>query len=167
MNIQEHFLSRTLSATINPEYAHLLRNLNFDGINSFVKDLLNRYLKKVPRMTFFSDIHDEHYTQNDTMNFLTHIVEIGSLKFIFENDLVNRMGGLRAANFSNEVLDYALATNLSKLGFLNRQETYFGSSISEIEQRVFNFLSEMNSQGTPLTKNIVDHYLKNFLFNKV
>lgn len=164
MYLKDHFNDNIIAA-INPNLRTLYSSINYKEIENFVNILITGYSKKISRMKFFSDVNDEHVTYNETLNFLTHILEVGALKVIEDNKILQKNIEWLVL-FSVEALDVALAKNLSNLGFLNGRTFYFGASRKVIEERVILFLKDLENNNVTI-KSILNNYLNEFLFSKI
>jgi len=163
MYLKDHFATNII-ATINPDVGTFYKSVNYNEIDKFVKTLIVGYSKKVSRMKFFSDVNDEHVADNETENFLTHILEVGALQVISDN-MGKNMGSF-LVSFAVEALDVAVAKNLTDLGFLNGRTFYYGASNREITNRVSSFLKQLQENNIPLSS-VLGKYLNQFLYSKI
>lgn len=68
-------------------FNEIISQINFDNLDNFVNNLILGYVSKRGKDIVRKEIQDD--SQSDTSNFLTHIIEVGSLIIIEESNLIS------------------------------------------------------------------------------
>lgn len=145
-------------------FGEFINRINFENLDKFVKMLVAGYISRRGHETVKREIDAD--SQSDTSNFLTHIIEVGSLKIMQESGLMTQDIN------KNEVIvvAVALSLNISMATALKSKDVYDLESVvyytftalESIFPRIFNHIS--NAVNNSL---YVNDLVNNYLLNKI
>ena len=149
-----------LDALPNDIFGEILDQIDFDNLDNFIKLLVIGYITKHGEIVVKREIDED--SQSDTSNFLTHIIEVGSLKILLENNLLN----IDSSRLELAILAVALGIDFSIASVLKSKNVF------DLESKVYysfealeRILPRINSHvfnakdDNLYIKNLVNNYL--------
>ena len=149
-----------LAALPNDVFGDMLNQIDFDYLDNYIKLLVTAYITKRGETIVKKEIDED--SQSDTSNFLTHLIEVGSLKILLENNLLN----IDTNQLELAILSVALGIDISMATVLKSKNVYDLDSnvyysfdaleriLPRIDSHIFNAKAD-NSY----IKNLVNDYL--------
>jgi hypothetical protein len=102
----------------NDVFGDILDQIDFSYLDNFIKLLISGYITKHGEIIVKREIDED--SQSDTSNFLTHVIEVGSLKILLENNLLN----LETKRLELAILSVALGIDISMATVLKSKNVY-------------------------------------------
>jgi hypothetical protein len=107
-----------LAALPNDVFGDILNQIDFDYLDKYIKLLVTGYITKNGEYIVKKEIDED--LQSDTSNFLTHLIEVGSLKILLENNLLN----INTNQLELAILSVALGIDISMATVLKSKNVY-------------------------------------------
>jgi hypothetical protein len=143
-------------------FVKFIDKIDFAKLDKFVQLLVAGFVSRKGQNTVKKEIDAD--STSETSNFLTHIIEVGSLKILAENNLINSDGN----NNEQALVVVALAMNISMATALKSKNVYNWdtpvyydmSSLMTIFNRIATHIDNA-IQDTTYTNSLVNNYLIN------
>ena len=152
---------KELLATLpNDGFGDILDQIDFSYLDNFIKLLISGYITKYGEIIVKREIDED--SQSDTSNFLTHVIEVGSLKILLENNLLN----LDTNRLELAILSVALGIDISMATVLKSKnvydldsEVYYAfDALERILPRIDSHVVNAKAENSYI-KNLVNDYL--------
>jgi hypothetical protein len=144
----------------NDIFGDILDQIDFDNLDKFVNLLVSGYVTKHGEIVVKREIDED--SQSDTSNFLTHIIEVGSLKLLLENNLMNiKISQLELAILAVALgIDISMATALKSKNVydLDSKVYYSFEALERILPRIDSHVANAKVDSSYI-KNLVNNYL--------
>ncbi len=145
-----------------PATYQFINKINFGNLDKFVQMLVAGYVSRRGQSVVKREIGAD--STSDTSNFLTHIIEVGSLKVLTDNDMI---GSDRNKN-ERALITVGLAMNISMASALKSKNVYDLDtpvyydmpSLKIIFDRIASHVGK-TWQDSAYTKSLVSNYLMN------
>lgn len=119
-------LEKTLSNLNFPNfYQEIIDKIDLERANDFVKIMINKLVVKFGSEEISSEIQRDN-SDSTISNHLTHIIEVGGLKIISDNNLSVNLDNRE--NFENTIVSVVFVLNCSLAIELKRLNLYFGNT---------------------------------------
>lgn len=143
-------------------FGEFINKINYEKLDNFIKMLVAGYLSKKGRVVVKRDIDADG--PSETSNFLTHIIEVGSLKIMYDNSLItsnqnNNEGGIVVTALA---INISLATALKEKDVFDMDSAVY-YSIPALETIIARIISHIQKAqlDSQYIKSLVDNYLLN------
>ena len=145
-------------------FGEFIDQINFENLDKFVQMLVSGYVSRRSQEVVKREIDAD--SPSDTSNFLTHIIEVGSLKIMQDSTLISsdkdkNEGAVVVTAFS---LNFSMASALKAKDVYDFDSTiYYG--IPEVETIIPRIVSHLNNavNDSLYAKSL----LNNYLYNKI
>ena len=145
-------------------FGEFINKINYEKLDSFVKMLVTGYISRKGSVVVKRDIDAD--APSDTSNFLTHIIEVGSLKIMQENSLItsNENSNEGAAVVTALAINISMATALKEKDVfdLDSPVYYAVQTLEEIISRIISHI-----QNAVFDTQYVKSLTSNYLLNKI
>lgn len=159
-----------LNETINalnfpPQYQTHIDKVNLTKANDFVKAMLNSIVQKYGRENVKREIHLDNSNSKVSIH-LTHIIEVGGLKIISDNDLLVN----ETQEFKNMIVGVVFLLNCSLATELNNLNLYSGSKSNYYNNDAIILIASRLANHTIKGKNYsngLEYYANQMIFNNL
>ena len=145
-------------------FGEIINKINYEKLDGFVKMLVTGYISRRGSAIVKKDIDAD--APSDTSNFLTHIIEVGSLNIMQDNSLITS----NENSFEGAAVVSALALNISMATALKEKDVfdldspvyYAGPTLEAIISRIISHI-----QNPAFDNQYVKSLTNNYLLNKI
>ena len=148
----------------NDIFNEIINQINFVNLDDFVNKLISGYVSKRGLEVVRREIQKD--SQSDTSNFLTHIIEVGSLIIIQESNLISNNKDINEATTVavSLSLNISIATSLKALDLFDL-ETIVYYAFEALETLFPRILDHINNSH--YDNNYINGLKNNYLLNKI
>ncbi len=145
-------------------FHEIINQINFVNLDDFVNKLISGYVSKRGIEVVRREIQKD--SQSDTSNFLTHIIEVGSLIIIQESNLISNNKDINEATTVavSLSLNISIATSLKALDLFDL-ETIVYYAFEALETLFPRILDHINNSH--YDNNYINGLKNNYLLNKI
>lgn len=153
-----------LKALPNDIFDEIINQINFENLDNFVNTLISGYVSKRGEKVVRREIQND--SQSDTSNFLTHIIEVGSLIIIHESNLIsNNIDDNEITTIAVSLsLNISIATTLKALDLFDL-DTIVYYAFEALETLFPRILEHINNSS--YDNNYINGLKNNYLLNKI
>jgi len=145
-------------------FGRFINKINFDNLDKFVQMLVSGYISRKGQKTVKIEIDADEIS--DTSNFLTHIIEVGSMQILMENNMITLDGNENEGS----LVSVALAMNIALASSLKLKNVYDWDSPVYYDmpslQTIFSRIA-VHINNAIKDKNYIKPLVDNYLFNKI
>ncbi len=142
----------------------VINQINFENLDNFVNLLITRYVSSRGSEGVKRQIEND--SQSDTSNFLTHIIEVGSLIIIQESNLLsNNIDNNEIATVAVSLsLNISIATSLKSLNIFDLDTIvyYAFEALETLFPRILNHIDNSHNDN-----NYINGLKNNYLLSKI
>lgn len=143
----------------------IVNKVDYESLDKFVAGLISGFAYLIGKETMIKEIDSDSSTA-ETSIFFTHIIEVGSLKILLDNDLLfldeeSREVAIILVSFS---MNISLAKTLSKKNIFHTQAYYNENAIETLIMRIKNHVSEFSKHND---KRYISSLIDDYLYSKI
>ena len=142
----------------------VINQINFENLDNFVNLLITRYVSSRGIEVVKREIEND--SKSDTSNFLTHIIEVGSLIIIQESNLLsNNIDNNEIATVAVSLsLNISIATSLKSLNIFDLDTIvyYAFEALETLFPRILNHIDNSHNDN-----NYINGLKNNYLLSKI
>jgi hypothetical protein len=148
----------------NDIFNEIINQINFVNLDNFVNNLISGYVSKRGVEVVKREIKND--SQSDTSNFLTHIIEVGSLIIIQESNLLsNNIDNNEITTVAVSLsLNISIATSLKSLDLFDLDTIvyYAFDALETLFPRILNHIN-----NSLYDNNYINGLKNNYLLSKI
>lgn len=148
----------------NEIFHEIINKIDFENLDSFVRWLITSYVSK--KGAKFVEIEIQNDNDSETSNFITHIIEVGSLLLLNENNLIsNNSDDNEIATIAISLsLNISIATSLKSLNLFDLDTIvyYAFEAIETLFPRILKHIENSLNDN-----NYVNNLKNNYLLSKI
>lgn len=148
----------------NDVFGDILNQIDFNYLDNYIKLLVSGYIVKQGEIVVKREIDQD--SQSDTSDFLTHLIEVGSLHILLENNLLN----LQKSRLELAILSVALGIDISMATALKSKNVYdLDSKVYYAFDALENILPRIDSHvvNARIDNSYVKNLVNNYLLSKI
>lgn len=143
-------------------FGEFIDKINYEKLDNFIKLLVAGYISKNGRLVVKRDIDVDG--PSETSNFLTHIIEVGSLKIMQDNSLItsDQNNNEGAAVVTALAINISLATALKEKNVFDLDSPVY-YAIPALETIISRIISHIQKAqfDSKYVQSLIDNYLLN------